>query len=44
MLYRLSGGTAHVCHESMAASLGLYDCEVARTGTARRSGASGRSG
>lgn len=28
LLYRLSGGTAHVCHESMAASLGLYDCEA----------------
>ncbi len=24
--YRLSDGRAHICHESMAASLGLYDC------------------
>ena len=28
LIYRLSGNkeTAHICHESMAASLGLYDC------------------
>ena len=26
IFYRLSEGMGHICHESMAASLGLYDC------------------